>query len=122
MLSRYSFDHEGAILPPQLENRFTLPIKQQSMIQEMQESVNMSVLGWPESPRRAALRGLSRGRRMPRLGGSLHCQAPLPPGCPHSLIMINILLEAFHYHLPPSHLWFWTPDTSPSIPPGYQRG
>lgn len=50
MLSPYSFDHQGAILLPQLENRFTLPIKQQSMILEMQEGVNMSVLGWPNSP------------------------------------------------------------------------
>ena len=61
---------------------------------------------------------LYRGRRLLHLVGSLYCQAPLPSGPSLSLILINILLEAFHYRLPPKHLWFWTPDTSPSIPPG----
>lgn len=55
MLSHSSFhpmraNHEGDILLPQLDNRFTRPIKRQSMILEMQEGVNMSVLGWPNSP------------------------------------------------------------------------
>ncbi len=43
-------NNKGAILLPQLENRFTDPIKRQSMILEMQEGVSMSVLGWPNSP------------------------------------------------------------------------
>lgn len=54
MLSHSSFqpraNNEHAILLPQLENRFTHPIKQQPVILEMQEGVNMSVLGWPNSP------------------------------------------------------------------------
>lgn len=41
---------KAAILLPQLENRFTRPINLQSMILEMQEGVNMSVLGWTNSP------------------------------------------------------------------------
>lgn len=81
----------------QLANRFTLSKKQQYVILEMQKGVNMSVVGWPSG----SAWSLCRGRRLPRLVGSLYCEAPLPPGSSYSLIMINILLEAIHYRLPP---------------------
>lgn len=74
-------------------------------------------------PRRAALRvlraeaGVFLGVFLLCLVSSIYCQASVPLGNSRSLIMINILLEVIHYQLPPKHLWFWTPDTSPSAPP-----
>lgn len=70
-------------------------------------------------PRWAALRVLRAEADvfLLRLVSSIYCQAPVPLGNSRSLIMINIQLEVIHYQLPPKHLWFWTPDTSPSTPP-----
>lgn len=70
-------------------------------------------------PRQAALHVLRAEADvfLLRLVSSIYCQAPVPLGNSRSLIMINILLEVIHYQLPPKHLWFWTPDTSPSTPP-----
>lgn len=68
-------------------------------------SVSVSVPGWSDQPGDSAP-PIPRGRF-----------PPPPPGCSRSLIMINFLLEAIHYRLPPKHLWSWTPDTSPSISP-----
>lgn len=106
----------GAILLPQLEKGFTHPRKCQSM-KCRRVSTCLSLAGQTPPPSSPAWT-LCRGLRLLRLIALFHCPAPPPPGCSHSLIMINILLEAVHYRLPPKHLWFRTPDTSPLIPPG----
>lgn len=115
---RMKANNQGAILLPQLEKRFTHPHKV-----TLHDSWNAGgcqhVRPWLDTlpPPSGSAWTFCRGRHLLRLVGSLYCQAPPPLGCSHSLIMINILLEAIHYQLPPKHLWFWTPDTSPSTPP-----
>ncbi|KAM3596680.1 uncharacterized protein V6R79_018936 [Siganus canaliculatus] len=88
----------------------------------MQGSVSVSVLGRRRSPAGRLGEDFVAEPAFATPGRLAPLRAPAAPGRSHSLIMINILLEAIHYRLPPKHLWFWTSDTSPSIPPRQTKG
>lgn len=104
----------SSILAPRWGNRFQRPSNPQSVILQMQHGV---IAASSSDQRRGARRGL------PAFGSAWATRRAVGHRCllavSHSLIMINIRLEAAHYRLPPQHLRSRTPpppDTSPSIP------